>query len=482
MNYYVNDENTFINILCIVVCMNFPKLIVYFLLLVILCSFSGCTEKNQYSNDLNTASVNSDDQNTDLNDEVYNATLKKTAILSLDNGYSAKILEIDRKEGFIRVSFRKDEQEYTTKTMLLGQSYEIKDQNSQNTVYSIHVDRILDNSFMVELSYILKPAIYQEVIPIKTAPQNEVKTKIDMESVTRTYIWSYDDYRFSMECEYDKDAYKLYSQRSRDREYSQFVTDPYDDEFISQITEQLEDLAHDSDLREEEIPYVTMMFVQSLPYISDSVSSGYDEYPRFPFETLYEGGGDCEDSSILLASLLYDMGYGVALIELPGHMAVGVKGNNGLSGSYYEYAGIKYYYLETTNSGWDVGVIPDEFAEAQAKIVPIYGVYPELSLEFTGDTLSDGYQTYVNLDIKLENLGSANAEDVVIYTALETSTEGRVWDQIQSDTISSVDAEGGMDYSVSNLKVPAGERYRVRITSWGTNANMVEVYSDWVVA
>ena len=80
------------------------------------------------------------------------------------------------------------------------------------------------------------------------------------------------------------------------------------------------ELADDAGYSRTEIPYIAMAFVQSLPYVSDSVSSGYDEYPRFPFETLYHGGGDCEDSSILLASILYDMGYGVALIELPGHI------------------------------------------------------------------------------------------------------------------------------------------------------------------
>ncbi|MEZ5335267.1 MAG: hypothetical protein R2741_08540 [Methanolobus sp.] len=128
------------------------------------------------------------------------------------------------------------------------------------------------------------------------------------------------------------------------RDYTNFVNDPFDDELISQITEQMGQLAMENGYESEDIPYIAMAFVQSLPYVRKySASSGYDEYPRFPFETLYHGGGDCEDSSILLAALLNDMGYGVALIELPGHMAAGGKRKfSAWKGSYYLYGDSRY--------------------------------------------------------------------------------------------------------------------------------------------
>lgn len=114
-------------------------------------------------------------------------------------------------------------------------------------------------------------------------------------------------------------------------------------------------------------------FVQSLPYVPDDVSSGRDEYPKYVIETLVEAGGDCEDSSILLASLLRSasFGYGTVLLLLPGHMAVGVKGADDLPGSYYEYGGSRYYYVETTGEGWNVGEIPAEYQEENARILSI---------------------------------------------------------------------------------------------------------------
>ncbi|MDI3539216.1 MAG: hypothetical protein PWR29_540 [Methanolobus sp.] len=462
--------------------MHSKKLLVMFVLSMLILLLSGCVEEEQYSNETGTTDVYLADGDISQANEAHNATLKKTAVLDLDNGYSLKVLEINRKDEIIRLSLRKDGQEYATKVISQGQSCDVRDPDNRNVVYSVHVDKIQDNSFLVDLTYTLRPEISLEASIPPSALEVKSDLKIGTDTITRTYIWNYDNKEFEIQCDYYIDVYKAYSQRSRVRNYGQFVSDPYDDELISQITTQMESLAWDANYRSDEIPYVTMAFVQSLPYISDSVSSGYDEYPRFPFETLYNGGGDCEDSSILLASLLYDMGYGVVLIELPGHMAVGVRGDDALYGNYYEYEGDKYFYLETTNSGWAVGEIPEQFLGAEAILHPIYSAYPELNIEFTGSGLKDSSFNYVNLDITLENVGSAKAEDVVIYAALETKSEGLVWDQLKSDVIPILEAEERISYTVSNLKAPAGERYRVGIKAWGSNADPVYVYSDWTTA
>ncbi|MBN2489106.1 MAG: hypothetical protein JXA98_08765 [Methanosarcinaceae archaeon] len=472
--------------------MRILKLFSWSVVLLLIFSCAGCITDNEYSGDRIPDEATqiegisdespSGDENPELDSQAYNATLKKTAILYLDNGYSIKILDINRKEEYTRISFRKNDYEYSTKTLFVGQTYDVKDQNDQNVVYSIYVDRIFDNSFMVELTYVLRREILLETTPLEDDLEIKVVARVYEDSITRSYGWEYDNREFWIEYEYYKDAYESYSQRSRNRDYQQFVNDPYDDELISTITTQLEDLAHEAGYGIDDIPYIATAFVQSLPYVSDSVSSGYDEYPRFPFETLFDGGGDCEDSSILLASLLYDMGYGVSLILLPDHMAVGVKGDENMPGSYYEYEGTRYYYLETTNSGWNVGVIPDEYKGTDGIVIPIYGGYPELHIEFTGSGLKDYYYTYVDLDINVENVGSASAENVMIYAYLETGDDGMVWDDFESGVIPSLDTEESVTYTVSNLKVPVGERYRAGILAWGSNAYSESVYSDWFTA
>ncbi|MDK2892214.1 hypothetical protein [Methanohalophilus sp.] len=413
-------------------------------------------------------------------DQLHNVTLKKTAILDLQNGYSLKVLEIDRKEDFTTFSFRKDGIEYSRKTLSTGQIYDVKDPDGKNVVYSIKLDKIYDSSFSIDLVYEIKPEIYLETTTVEIESETKVALSLSDEFITRNYEWEYDNTEFWIQIKFYKEDYKFYSERSRIRDYDQFANDPYDDELISQIITQIEYLASEAGYGEDEIPYIVTAFVQSLPYVSDSASAGYDEYPRFPFETLYHGGGDCEDTSILLTSLLHEMGYGVALIVLPDHMAVGVQGDDSLLGSYYEYNGIKYFYLETTNSGWDVGVIPSRYRNVEATIIPIGYGSPQLQIEFEGTEKKTALYSYVDLDIVITNVGSATAEDVRIYTYLESTEEGYVWDHVWSDIIPEIEADDEIMYTVTNLKVPAGQRYRVGIMAWGSNAKQVVVCSDWV--
>jgi hypothetical protein len=116
-----------------------------------------------------------------------------------------------------------------------------------------------------------------------------------------------------------------------------------------------------------------LAFVQSLQYTSDNVTEGYNEYPRFPIETLVDDGGDCEDTSILFATITIIMGYGTVYISPPNHYAVGILGNN-LYGTYWEHpqdSNRTFYYCETTGNGFKIGQLPDEFKGQSASIYDI---------------------------------------------------------------------------------------------------------------
>lgn len=113
-----------------------------------------------------------------------------------------------------------------------------------------------------------------------------------------------------------------------------------------------------------------LAFVQSLEYTSDNVTTGYDEYPRFPIETLVADGGDCEDSAVLFATLTLILGYGTVYINPPNHYAVGILGDN-LPGTYFTYNGLTYYYCETTGNGFKIGQLPIEFSGMSAHIYAI---------------------------------------------------------------------------------------------------------------
>ncbi len=110
---------------------------------------------------------------------------------------------------------------------------------------------------------------------------------------------------------------------------------------------------------------------QSIPYSRDHESTGHEDYWRYPIETLADNQGDCEDSAILLAALLRRAGLRCVLLLLPGHVAVGVEVPHDVPGAYFERDGVRYYYCETTDDGWLVGVVPADIAVEDITVVPV---------------------------------------------------------------------------------------------------------------
>lgn len=64
-----------------------------------------------------------------------------------------------------------------------------------------------------------------------------------------------------------------------------------------------------------------MQFMRNLTYQSDTGRG----YAKHPLETIVEGGGDCEDSVILVAALLRRMGRKFAVLNQPGHVSLTIQ-------------------------------------------------------------------------------------------------------------------------------------------------------------
>jgi hypothetical protein len=122
----------------------------------------------------------------------------------------------------------------------------------------------------------------------------------------------------------------------------QYVYEAYNDGLANKFGQILNDQAEANGITGDRQKVEFLIdFIQNLPYIPDDVSTGFDDYTKRHLETLLEGGGDCEDSAIMLASLLISdsFNYGTALIFPPGHVAVGVKGGDNIDGYYFEKNG-----------------------------------------------------------------------------------------------------------------------------------------------
>jgi len=197
--------------------------------------------------------------------------------------------------------------------------------------------------------------------------------------VKQHYEWVYGGFllwenRYQWDLEIPLSLYVEYWERPRPTSPSEWIymaKDPKDDYYIDKMIQQINADAIKAGFTEIEKVNFVIAFVQSLPYTVDSATTPWNEYPRYPIETLFDRGGDCEDTSILVAALLDRLGYDVALLILPyeHHAAVGVS-IEGATGSYYQYNDKKYFYLETTGEGWKIGEMPD-FDDTRASVYPL---------------------------------------------------------------------------------------------------------------
>ncbi len=182
-------------------------------------------------------------------------------------------------------------------------------------------------------------------------------------TISRTYQWLFQDRYFSLTHGFSLERYRYFQALPRIRAYSHYstyVTDSHDDDELALLVTELEKKAHLANLNVWEKLNLIITFVQSLPYVPEA-----GEYARYPLETLIEQKGDCEDSAILTAAILHQMGYPVVLLVFleEQHIATGISVLPPEPGTYrsYRYAGRDYYYVETTCEGWPIGIMPERY-------------------------------------------------------------------------------------------------------------------------
>jgi hypothetical protein len=212
--------------------------------------------------------------------------------------------------------------------------------------------------------FISAPIVY----PQQVLGQND-------EYYSKSFAWDYNGEHWTWNLSIPKDLYEAYkavptSTRTRNGPAGYGFLTTTQDYYIQTLAQKLNETTNELGYNSFDQVNFVLAFVQSLPYTSDSVTTGHDEYPRFPIETLVDDGGDCEDTSVLFASLTLIMGYGTVYINPPNHYAVGILGND-LKGTYWTYQNKTYYYCETTGNGFKIGQLPDEF---QGQTAYIYGI------------------------------------------------------------------------------------------------------------
>lgn len=291
--------------------------------------------------------------------------------------------------------------------------------------------------------------------------------------VKRQFKWKAVNRQWSWTINLSQSGYDYFKSQQRipTSDYTVYVTNPADDLYLDNLVNKFQEARVSNGLSQNQMVEMVVSFVQSIPYVDDIVGTGQEEYPKYPIETLYEQSGDCEDKSILMASLLEKLGYSVVLLVLPNHMAVGVKGDSSLPGTYITYQGERYYYLETTSEDWEIGDVPSEVVDSKAKILPLVAK-PVLSHKWQ----SSGSWLNYRVSVTVTNYGTAEAKNTRVQVSFDAEGN-RVYSQNASETLT-IPPGGKATYNV-RLRYPPRVKTRIHVRVINNGVLDGESTSEW---
>lgn len=292
-------------------------------------------------------------------------------------------------------------------------------------------------------------------------------------SVKRQFTWQVGRRDWSWSISLSQTGYEYFKHLPRipTDDYSLYVTNPADDVYLNGLVKEFRNAQTNAKLNEYQMIELVVAFVQSIPYVEDKVSTGQEEYPKYPIETLYEQSGDCEDKSILMASLLDRLGYGVVLLAMPNHMAVGVKGASSIPGTFVTYQGNRYYYLETTSVDWQIGDIPSEMEKSKAKILPLVPK-PVLTHRWEGKGNLLNYRVAVTVN----NQGTGSAINTKVQASFDASSN-KVYSQSTSTALT-IPPGGQATFNIT-LRYPHRVKTRVHVKVISNGTFDSESTSEW---
>ncbi len=219
------------------------------------------------------------------------------------------------------------------------------------------------------------------------------QVKLQTSDTARTYSWYHQESFYTWTIHIPASRYNYFATLPRDKPTpADYIMSDRGRAELDLVIEDLISLADSRNLNDDQRRDMVIAFVQSLPNNKWGAVVDYDEYPKYPIQTLYDGGGDSQDTAILLTALLRLLGIEASLLETPRHYAVVLplteadkkankvylyqkdaetllKGNyldenNNIRDYYYNNPGVlskSYIYIESNIPGNPMGSLPRQF-------------------------------------------------------------------------------------------------------------------------
>jgi hypothetical protein len=197
--------------------------------------------------------------------------------------------------------------------------------------------------------------------------------KSTSDGILVTYTWNFEGVYHTVNATYSTATFKTFTDipMFQIRPYALYVnTSAYGvhsglDAVVNEISDDLFKIAKNQDFSKEKTANLFLSFVQSLQGTPDP-----DDHVQFPYETLYEGKGDCEDMAILASRLLAHQDYDVAILQTQDHVGLGLAGKY-VGDSFLGDDGVEYFYSETTGAGFVIGELPKTYNFSEVSVFSI---------------------------------------------------------------------------------------------------------------
>jgi hypothetical protein len=146
----------------------------------------------------------------------------------------------------------------------------------------------------------------------------------------------------------------------------------FDGDELSSLQDSLRALARRNNIAGQDLVYSVVSFVQDIPYnyiLSTDSCGSHTDHPcvplqRFgilsPVEFLFSLAGDCDTRTVLLFTLLKKLGYDPIIVNSAQYRHSMLAVDVPTEGDYFEHKGRKFYFWETTATGWLPGMLPPD--------------------------------------------------------------------------------------------------------------------------
>lgn len=195
---------------------------------------------------------------------------------------------------------------------------------------------------------------------------HSIRIRIGVSEYTFTWEYSGKVYTVSVDIS-ESDVLKVSEEDPYDNNRTIYSTEAYvqryfttDEAYMMDIANQLAGYRISSGFDDQQFAQFVLSMVQQIDYLTDEYTRQSTEFFKYPVEYIYDGGGDCEDSSIFYAVLMDILGYEAGIVIFQDHcMAVVAVDGFTYSGvraiQTIVVDGVTYYFCETTAEGWRVG-------------------------------------------------------------------------------------------------------------------------------